>query len=195
MRSRVAEQLTLEELHYASRQLGRARERAAELSLRSAAAGQLVIPRSDDLVGRFVAQGELLAWVVNFDDVRVRAVVPQGDLDLVRQRTEAVELRFAQRLTSRIPSELLRIVPAASAQLPSVALGVGGGGEVPVDPTEPHGDRAALSLFEVELSVPAAAAVRHYGGRVYVRFDHGSEPLAVQWGRRLRQLFLARFHV
>jgi putative peptide zinc metalloprotease protein len=146
-------------------------------------------------VGRFVAQGELLAWVVNFDDVRVRAVVPQGDLDLVRQRTEAVELRLAQRLDSPIPSELLRVVPAASAQLPSVALGVGGGGEVPVDPTAPQGDRAALSLFEVELSVPADAAVRHYGGRVYVRFDHGSEPLGVQWGRRLRQLFLARFHV
>ena len=153
-----------------------------------------MIPRSEDLVGRFVSQGELLAWVVNFDDVRVRAVVPQGDVDLVRQRTRAVELRLAQRLDSRFPSEVLRIVPAASAQLPSVALGVGGGGEVPVDPKAPQGDRAALSLFEVELSVPADA-VRQYGGRVYVRFDHGTEPLAAQWGRRLRQLFLARFHV
>ena len=195
MRSHVAEQLTLEELHYARSQLARARERAGELSLRSRSAGRLVIPHSQDLVGRFVAQGELLAWVVNFGDVRVRAVVPQGDVDLVRQRTRAVELRLAQRLDSRLPSEVLRIVPAASEQLPSVALGVGGGGEVPVDPTAPQGDRAALSLFEVELSVPSDAAVRQYGGRVYVRFDHGTEPLAAQWGRRLRQLFLARFHV
>jgi putative peptide zinc metalloprotease protein len=30
---------------------------------------------------------------------------------------------------------------------------------------------------------------------VYVRFDHGWEPLAVQWARELRQLFLARFNV
>jgi putative peptide zinc metalloprotease protein len=194
-RSRVAEQLTLEELHYARRALARARERADELALRSRSAGRFVIPRSEDLVGRFVAQGELLAWVVSFDRVRVRAVVPQGDVDLVRQRTRAVELRLAQRLASRLPSEVLRIVPAASRQLPSVALGVGGGGEVPVDPTAPEGDRAALSLFEVELSVPADADVRHYGGRVHVRFDHGTEPLAAQWGRRVRQLFLARFHV
>jgi putative peptide zinc metalloprotease protein len=195
MESRVAEQLTLEELHYARRQLARARERTGDLSLRSRGAGRFVLPRSEDLAGRFVAQGELLAWVVSFDQVRVRAVVPQGDVDLVRQRTRAVELRLAQRLASRLPSEVLRIVPAASEQLPSVALGVGGGGEVPVDPTAPEGDRAALSLFEVELSVPADADVRHYGGRVYVRFDHGTEPLATQWGRRLRQLFLARFHV
>ena len=113
----------------------------------------------------------------------------------MRQRTRAVELRLAQRLDTRLTSDVLRIVPAASEQLPSVALGVGGGGEVPVDPRAPEGNRAAQSLFEVELAVPADADLRHYGGRVYVRFDHGTEPLAVQWGRRLRQLFLARFHV
>jgi putative peptide zinc metalloprotease protein len=194
-RSRVAEQLTLEELRYARSHLARSRERRGELAIRSRAAGRFVVPKSEDLAGRFVAQGELLAWVVDLGSVRVRAVVPQGDLDLVRQRTRAVEVRLAQRPGETLPSEILRIVPAASERLPSVALGIGGGGEVPVDPNEPKGDRAALSLFEVELALPAAAAVRHAGGRVYVRFDHGSEPLAAQWGRRLRQLFLARFHV
>jgi hypothetical protein len=28
-----------------------------------------------------------------------------------------------------------------------------------------------------------------------VRFHHHPEPLAAQWGRRLRQLFLTRFNV
>jgi putative peptide zinc metalloprotease protein len=194
-RSRVAEQLTQEELRYATSHLARARERQGELAIRSRAAGRFVVPKSEDLAGRFVAQGESLAWVVDLGSVRVRAVVPQDDLDLVRQRTRAVEVRLAQRLAEPLPAEILRIVPAASERLPSVALGIGGGGEVPVDPSDPQGDRAALSLFEVELALPAEAAVRHWGGRVYVRFDHGSEPLAAQWGRRLRQLFLARFHV
>ena len=194
-RSRVGEQLTLEELRYARSHLARARQRQGELAIRSHTTGRLVIPKAEDLPGRFVAQGELLAWIVDTASVRVRAVVPQGDVDLVRERTREAHVRLAQRLGEPLPSKVLRVVPAASERLPSVALGVGGGGEVPVDPSDPRGDRAVESLFEVELALSPEAAVRHCGGRVYVRFDHGSEPLAVQWGRRLRQLFLARFHV
>jgi putative peptide zinc metalloprotease protein len=31
------------------------------------------------------------------------------------------------------------------------------------------------------------------GGRAFLRFDHGRVPLAQQWYRRLRQVFLERF--
>ena len=34
-----------------------------------------------------------------------------------------------------------------------------------------------------------------YGQRVHVRFDHRPEPLAVQWYRSLRRLFLTHFNV
>jgi putative peptide zinc metalloprotease protein len=74
-------------------------------------------------------------------------------------------------------------------------LGSGGGGEVPVDPRDPAGRRAIEKMFEVELELPATSALVNAGGRVYIRFDLGSEPLGVQWGRRLRQLFLSRFQV
>jgi len=33
------------------------------------------------------------------------------------------------------------------------------------------------------------------GARTYVRFDHGGQPLAKQWYRSLRQLFLRQFNV
>ena len=42
---------------------------------------------------------------------------------------------------------------------------------------------------------PAQQGILNVGGRVYVRFDHGSEALAAQWYRQGRQLFLARFNV
>jgi putative peptide zinc metalloprotease protein len=41
--------------------------------------------------------------------------------------------------------------------------------------------------------LPPDAAHANFGSRVLVRFDHGREALALQWYRRLRQLFLARF--
>jgi putative peptide zinc metalloprotease protein len=47
----------------------------------------------------------------------------------------------------------------------------------------------------VELERPPGLPADFPGQRVEVRFDHGSEPLAVQWYRSLRQLFLARFGV
>ena len=88
-----------------------------------------------------------------------------------------------------------RIVPAASERLPSSALGREGGGDLPVDPTDPTGGRAVESVFEAVLELPADVPVAMAGGRVYIRFDHGLEPLGMQWYRRLRQLFLSRFHV
>jgi putative peptide zinc metalloprotease protein len=33
------------------------------------------------------------------------------------------------------------------------------------------------------------------GGRAYVRFDHGRVPLAAQWYRQMREIFLSRFNV
>jgi putative peptide zinc metalloprotease protein len=102
---------------------------------------------------------------------------------------------MAERLSETYPATVLRFVPSASEQLPSVALGSGGGGEVPVDPTDAQGARAVQSMFELELELPAQVPLVNAGGRVYVRFDHGLEPLATQWYRRVRQLFLSRFEV
>jgi len=48
-------------------------------------------------------------------------------------------------------------------------------------------------LFDIEL--PSYEGLYNVGGRLYVRFDHGREPLIWRWYRRLRHLFLRRFNV
>jgi putative peptide zinc metalloprotease protein len=48
-------------------------------------------------------------------------------------------------------------------------------------------------VFHIELTVDEP--VNRLGGRTYVRFDHGTEPLGFQWYRRVRQLFLRQFNV
>jgi putative peptide zinc metalloprotease protein len=175
--------------------LADAHRRAGELAVRSRTSGTFVVVRPDDLTGRFVRKGELLGYVVELDRLTVRAVVPQDDIDLVRRRTRGVEIRPAERAGQTLPAELRLIAPAASVWLPSRALGSAGGGEVPMDPMDAAGSRAVQSLFEAELEAENRAGVVTAGGRVWVRFDHGTEPLGVQWARRLRQLFLKRFHV
>ena len=43
----------------------------------------------------------------------------------------------------------------------------------------------------LDLDLPPERTGNAFGGRVFVRFEHESEPLLSQWQRRLRQLFLA----
>jgi len=86
-------------------------------------------------------------------------------------------------------------VPAATQRLPSRALGTAGGGEWAVDPSDPEGLRTLVPVFELDLMLPEAPAMSAIGEAVYVRFDHGNEPLAMRAYRGLRRLLLSRFSV
>jgi putative peptide zinc metalloprotease protein len=48
-------------------------------------------------------------------------------------------------------------------------------------------------LFDIEM--PYHGGPYNVGGRIYVRFDHGKEPLAWRWYRAIRQVFLRRLNV
>ena len=192
---RVKAEIIREELLYVAQALARARERAAELVIRSHADGTFVAPLADDLPGRFVKQGELLAHVVDVSAITVRAVILQDNIDLVRQRTRQVEVRLAERVAETLAAVVKREVPGATERLPSTALGSEGGGRIAVDPKDTQGVKAIQKVFQVDLELPAPSRVINVGGRVHVRFDHGWEPLARQWYRHVRQLFLARFNV
>jgi putative peptide zinc metalloprotease protein len=123
-------------------------------------------------------------------------VVPQEDVDLVRQRTAAVEVRLAESLARSAPARVIREVPAATAALPSNALSLAGGGGFATDPRAANAETAFESLFRFDLELGAeTAGAPRVGGRAYVRFDHGVAPLASQWYRRLRQLLLERLDV
>jgi len=76
-----------------------------------------------------------------------------------------------------------------------MALGSAGGGDIIVMQGDKAGVTAIKKVFQFELSLPDNPAIEYMGSRVNVRFGHGAEPLAEQWYRSLRQLFLRRFNV
>jgi putative peptide zinc metalloprotease protein len=195
---RVQAEITRDELLREEANLARAEERAAKLLIRSPAAGRFVLAEEADLPGRFLKQGELVGFVVDGSGDIVRVVVPQDDIDLVRNRIRAVAVRFAHDLDTILTARLIREVPAAKTELPSAALSTEGGGTHALDPRDPESGKAMESLFQFDLRLPETAAVARlqpYGTRVHVRFEHQSEPLARQWWRRLRQMFLSRLQV
>jgi putative peptide zinc metalloprotease protein len=192
---RVQAKITLGEIRQVEAELADARRRADDLTIRSAAAGNIMIPMAEDLPGRFVRRGELLGYVLDRRAMIARVVVNQADVDFVRQRTLDVKVRFPEEIAAKVPARLLREVPAATDQLPSRTLSQEGGGEIAIDPRDMPGIKAFQKFFLFDILLPPPERFYNVGGRVYVRFDHGREPLAYRWYRSLRQLFLRRFNV
>ena len=192
---RVRAEITREEIQQVTAELNRALERAEELTIVSPLSGKFLVPMAQDLPGRFVRRGELLAYVVDRSTISARVVVSQADVDFVRQRTQGVKVRLPETVSEILPAVLKREVPAATDELPSRTLSQEGGGEIAIDPRDMMGTKAFKKIFLFDLEMPAQARLYNVGGRVYVRFDHGREPLVYRWYRGARQLFLRRFNV
>ncbi len=192
---RVRAQILEQQIDAAKAELEQVTDKIAGLTLRSPTDGILIMPNARDLPDKYLKKGELVAYVVSYPVTRIRTVVRQDDIGLVRARTQSAQLRFVDNIKQLYPATIVRQLPAASDKLPSQALGTMGGGRIAIDPTSGEGQKAYEPVFQIELAVPPQAEARHLGERVFVRFDMGSEPLAWQWYRLGRQLFLRQFSV
>jgi putative peptide zinc metalloprotease protein len=184
-----------QQIAHEERAVQRVRERHARLTLFAESEGVLTAPHDQDLGDRYFKKGELVGYVLDRRQLVARTVVGQDDIDLVRTRLNGAQIRFADAIDHVHDSRVVREAPGGITDLPSAALSPGGGGKVPTDPGDPGGLKTLGRIFLFDLSLPDGTLASTFGERVYVRFDHPAEPLASQWYRRLRQLFLSRFNV
>ncbi len=181
------------ELKQASDELARYRDKVAQLVSRADDDGVLVVETPDDLVGRFVRQGDVIAYVLPSGGARmVRATVSQDDIELVRHHLSRADVKLIGHARETFAARVVRETPAGSDQLPSRALGSSGGGANVVDPRDQKGMRVLQRVFDIDLELLSDPPGDTYGGRALVRFEHGWEPLGTTIYRRLRQLLLAR---
>jgi putative peptide zinc metalloprotease protein len=197
---RVQEAIIREEIAHITERLQSASKRAEDLIIRSPADGVFFISDPQDAPGRYLRRGDLVGYVMDFSKVSVRVVIPQSDIDLVRKMTRRVELRTVERVAQIVVATVVRAAPAATDQLPSLALSASGGGEISLDPNR-SGDarageaKAAATLFLFDLEIADKSALTSLGSRIYARFEREPEPLAAQWYRAARRLMLERFNV
>jgi len=175
--------------------LQRVEERASKMVGYAQSDGVLVAAKAQDMPGQHFKKGELLGYVLEKNELIARVVVQQDDIDLVRSRWKAAELRLAESIDQTHSATLAREVPSGVEELPTAALGMSGGGDIPVSPNDPNGVKTIGRVFLVDLKLPEGMLPSAFGERVHVRFDHGYEPPFIQGLRRLRQLFLSRFGV
>jgi putative peptide zinc metalloprotease protein len=192
VRDRVQARIVADEIEAARAAVERARERVGEVVVSSPSRGEFVVPGSSDLIGRFVRQGELLGYVLGDVTTTTRVVLSQDESAWIRERLDHIEVRSVVGETRIWPARLRREVPGSSEHLPSAALGSLGGGPIPIDPSDPSGLTPLDSIFQLDLELPSNAFAGGIGSRVYVRFDHGAEPLVFRLLRAVQRLFLGR---
>jgi len=187
--------ILLQQLDYERKAWAQANERYEHLVVYSEIEGVLTVPKSQDMTGQYFKKGELLGYLMDRNQLVARVAITQENIDLVRTRFKAVELRYTDAIENSYPVSVLREIPSALNELPTAALSPNGGGNIPVDPNDGEGLKTLDRVFFVDLSLPANEIPNVFGSRVHVRFDHVGESLFSQAHRRLRQLFLSRFHV
>ncbi len=193
---RVQAAMLRRQIAYFQSELDQARERRKALDLAAAGDGRFMVPLPDDLAGKYLRRGDLIGYVLDDKAVSVRVIVPQSDIELVRQDTFGVDMRFASRPMKVVHADqVTREVPTATRQLPSEALAATGGGPIAVDPSDEKHLRALEMVFQLDVKLPEGVRDPRIGERVYVRFQHGRRTLAWRISRGVRQMFLRRFDI
>ncbi len=190
----VQARLVREQLKNAAADLALAQQRQRDLVVRAPRAGRLVVPDATKLVGQFVHHGDLLAYVIGPADVAVHVVIPQDEIDPVRERARSVAVRLTETIDRVYTARIVLEPPTALDHPPAPALATQGGGPILLDPSQPDRQRPLNKFYEIDLRLDGAEITR-IGGRAYARFDLGAEPIAWRGMRAVRQLFLQVVHV
>ncbi len=193
--SHIEAGIVKEELQVAESELHFVQEKARAMSVNAFKDGQVMLLEADDLPGRFLRKGDLLGYILDDEKPTVRMAVSQDHIGQLRQNVVDVKIRFALDSGREFSAEIFRQAPEATNRLPSAALATTGGGKFIVKPG--NGDTLITQekVFLVDLKPDFEGQDIPLGTRAYVRIDHGSEALASQWYRRLRQVFLRQFNV
>jgi len=192
---RTKAQLVHDKIVHEQANLSLLNERVAELVVRAKGDGVFVAQQSGDMPGRFYRKGDQLGYVIGKAPPLARVVVPQESVDNVRLATDRVRVRRVERAQETWEGKVLREVPGGVEYLPSAALAVEGGGEIAVDPRDTKGPKTLERMFQIDVELQDIIHPDHFGQRVYVRFEHQMQPLAVRIYRSIRLLFLSSFNV
>ena len=184
-----------EELRVAQSELDFILEKAEAMSVDAFKEGELVLLNADDLPGRFLRKGDLLGYIIHDETPTIRMAVSQDHIGQLRQMVDDIKVRFANLPGRDFNARILRQSPEATNRLPSAALATQGGGPFMVTEGARNQLETLEKVFLVDLEPDFENVEVPIGTRAYVRLHHGSEALASQWYRRLRQVFLRQLNV
>jgi putative peptide zinc metalloprotease protein len=179
------------------KRLERIQEEKQDLIVRAEIPGLYISFNIEDSVGMWARRGTVMGELVDDREFYFTSVISQHDVSQVfSDAIRSSEVRLAGQSNIDLPVTSYTRIPYEQRALPSVALGIRAGGEIPVSPTEAGGTMAAEPFYEVRLGLAAGSPAALYHGRSgRVRFRLKNEALLRQWYRKLRQLLQQRYQL
>ena len=164
------------------------------LTIKSSVKGKFTTSNFENIMGQYIHQGETLGYIINADNMTIKAVIPQARIGLIEMYDTTVEFRFENDMKHIYTSKIIRKTPQAILYLPSAVLGTAGGGIFPIDMRDKSTKKLLTPVFQIDLEIPKSLHLEQMGGRVYVRLNHGKMSIAEQLTLRINQLFLRHFY-
>jgi putative peptide zinc metalloprotease protein len=191
----VKSQIIKEEYRIAQSELEHLDTKIKAMTIKAAKGGQILLPDADDLPGRYIHHGEIIGYILDNEPPTIRMAITQDNIGQLRERIVDIKVRLSNDLGNELDASVIRLTPEATNKLFSPALATSGGGKIQVDPSKEKELTTLQKIFWVDLKFRPIDDNIPLGTRVFVRINHGSEPIFKQWYRRIRQAFLRQFNV
>ncbi len=162
------------------------------LTLRAPIDGYVVAPQLRQLQGRYLQKGDELAMVVELDRLYVYAAIDQTDAALLFGNTKSTEVRLVGRPHQVLYADHAVAFPGAVSRVRDRTLTQIGGGNIPVDQSDPSGTKTAIKPFELRAELVNPDRQYIPGQRAYVRVILDNQPIGYQALRRFLQVLQAK---
>jgi putative peptide zinc metalloprotease protein len=193
----AAAQIYAQKIQAIDQQIRRVEDRLDDLEVRSTLDGVWITPNKENITGTYLQPGRSLGTVARLENLHIRAVVGQPIVAALEEADrDHVQIRVKGRPDLETVGSIVNILPAGKKELFSQALAFQSGGSVETDTSNPQQPQAAENYFEVRVRPRGDTPFPlRSGQRVVIRFVLPSEPLALQWYRRIRQVVMKRFRL
>lgn len=148
--------------------------------------------------GQWLGRGAALGTIVNEGAWRFVGVLPQVASHVFQNPIVRAEVRLRGQEERNVLTLSTVVMPFEQGRLPSRALGMAGGGDVAVSPSDQNGLTSAEPFFRIESALPVNLidGPQLVHGRVgTMRITLSNRPLLVQWERQARQYLQRKFRV
>jgi putative peptide zinc metalloprotease protein len=170
------------------------KNRLATLRLYAKAHGIWSVRTADDLPGVFIKRGDLVGYVIADNDITVRGMIPESEIDLVRGHVVAMHALKSSDLSTQLTPTSWSLFPATTKEPVSQILTEAAGGKIMMNPSSTETPESLQRYFIIALNFEHLP-ITYVEERIYLKFEHPPEAIIYRVYRLVRRTFLEYFDV